>query len=248
MKFDFRNFTRRLTRADWLDLAVRIGATLLLLPFVYLFVGTGYLAGLLAAAIVAFVQWLHDRYLHALSVRINADNAMMWDVEMNGVKVGTITDSDYAALRLRVFTDARNYVAQIGNCGKIVIRAIDYAYLGIPIGAFWIGVMLAVFSPTDFSAIVSWLQKSGTDPVAITAAVKVGAQLFGVLLLVIVGAHWMLGLSRFGFVNRFSEATARAVRVRCGVAAEGELTLVRWADGGPLFNDEMAFIRTDRKG
>ena len=57
--------------------------------------------------------------------------------------------------------------------------------------------------------------------------------------MVIVCVHAMLGMSRLGFVNRFSEATRSAVRLHCGVAAEGDLTLFRWSDECLHYNDEM---------
>lgn len=235
-----------LNSIQWRKIGPTAIFSLVFVPVTLLFFsGDLLLASLLAGAFGFGANELRQKYVRFLTDRVNTENAIAWDVEINDVKVGTITDSDYAAVRLKVFSDIHNYVAQLGNLGRMAMRVLDYCYLGIPLGVFWVMVALAVFSPDSFTAIISELQKSG--PAAISSGLKVGAQFIGVLMVAVVGFHFMFEFSRFGFVNRFSEATARIVRRRCGVAAEGNMTLVRWVDGVPYFNDEMTYVRGGRK-
>lgn len=187
------------------------------------------------------ISLLRQRYLDSLAKRAKAEHPIEWTVEMNGVDVGTITDAEYADIRLTVFSNTGHYVRQLLNLGRVVFRIFDYCYAGIPIAVFWIVGALAILEPDVFTSIVAAFQKSGPDAVA--QALSVAAQLFIPCAVLIFGLHWIIGMSRFGFVNKFSEATMHAVRTRCGVAVEGNMQLVRWEHGAATFCDEMASMR-----
>lgn len=206
--------------------------------------GNWLLGGALAGIAVPAAREIHARYGRALVARIDAADSPTWDVEVNQVKAGTITDADYAAIRLRVFYDFRTYAAQVVNLFRVALNSFDYCYRAIPLGLFWVGVALAIFSPETISSVLAALQHA--TPSDMRHAVVTAGSLLAILMIVSVGFHWMLGLSRFGFINRFDEATGTAVRKHCGVVAEGSIMLVRWADGSPVVSDEMAFVRRKR--
>lgn len=206
--------------------------------------GNWVLGGALAGVAVAAAREIHSRYGRALAARIDAADGPTWDVEVNQVKSGTITDADYATIRLRVFCDFRTYIGQVANLFRVALNSFDYCYRAIPLGLFWVGVALAVFSPETISSVLAALQHA--SPNDMQHAVLTAGSLLAVMMIVSVGFHWMLGLSRFGFINRFDEAIGTAVRKHCGVAAEGSIMLVRWTDGAPVLNDEMAFVRRKR--
>lgn len=199
------------------------------------------LGAVLASVVVIFADRLHRQYVRALAVRIEAKDSPSWDVEVNQVKAGTITDADYATIRLRIIYDVRVYVAQILNLLRVVLNSFEYCYRAIPIGLFWVGVALAVFSPETISSVLATLQ--GATPDDIKRAVSMAGSMLALMMILSVGFHWAFGLSRFGFVNRFDEAIGTAVRKHCAVAADGSIHLSRWTDGSVVFPDEMAFFR-----
>lgn len=208
------------------------------------FFGNPYLAGPAALALLLGADRLHAQYMRALNARIEAKDGFSWDVEVNQVKVGSIQDADYALIWHRVFSDVRVYVAQVLNLFRVALNSFDYCYRAIPIGLFWVGVALAVFSPETISSVLAALQ--GATAESIKHAVSVAGSLSALMMILSVAFHWMFGLSRFGFINRFDEAVGTAVRKHCGVAAEGSVMLSRLVDGGPVFGDEMAFLRRDK--
>lgn len=205
------------------------------------FFGSPYLAGPAALALLFAADHMHAKYMRALAARIEAKDSFAWDVEVNQVKVGSIPDADYALIRHRVFSDVRVYVAQAVNLLRVALNSFDYCYRAIPLGIFWVGVALAIFSPETISSVLAALQHA--TPSDMRNAVGTAGSMLAIMMMVSVAFHWMFGLSRFGFINRFDDAVGRAVRKHCGVAAEGSIVLYRWADGGPIFADEMATIR-----
>ena len=209
----------------------------------WLFFGNPYLAGPAALALLFWADRLHAQYMRALTDRIEAKGGFSWDVAVNQVKVGSILDADYALIRHRIFSDVRVYVAQVLNILRVALSSFDYCYRAIPLGLFWVGVALAVFSPETISSVLAALQ--GATAESIKHAVSMAGSLLALMMILSVAFHWTTGLSRFGFVNRFDEAVGIAVRKHCGVAAEGSVVLSRWGDGGPVVGDEMAFLRSD---
>lgn len=170
------------------------------------------------------------KYVTGLTRRIEANAPIEWDVTLNGVKIGKIKDAEYAGICLEVFSDKRNHIAQALNVGKVFLRAFDYVYVAIPVCVFWVFIALAVFSPESFVNIVEEIQKGG--PAVIALAAKTGVKLFGFLMVISFALHVALGLSRFGFVNCFSEAINTAVRKHCGAAGEGDVVVSQLAIAG----------------
>lgn len=203
-----------------------------------------YLAGPAALALLFAGDHIHAKYMRVLAARMEAKDSFSWDVEVNQVKVGSIPDADYALIRHLVFSDVRVYVAQAANLLRVAFNSFDYCYRAIPLGIFWVGVALAVFSPETISSVLAALQQA--TPSDMKHAVGTAGTMLAIMMMISVAVHWMFGLSRFGFINRFDEAVGTAVRKHCGVAAEGSIVLSRWADGSHVFADEMATIRGEK--
>lgn len=207
--------------------------------------GNWFLGGALAGIAVAAAREVHARYAQVLAARIEAADSPTWDVEVNQVKASTITDAEYAAIRLRVFYDFGTYIGQVANLLRVALNSFDYCYRAIPLGVFWVGVVLVIFSPETISSVLAALQHA--TPSDMRHAVGTAGSLLAIMMIVSVGFHWLLGFSRFGFVNRFDEAVGTAVRKHCGVVAEGSIVLSRWTERGPVFTDEMAHLRRSTK-
>lgn len=210
-------------------------------PLLAAMLGSWVQAGAIALVCTFLADALLRRYLGSLETRKAADNGPAWDVEVNQVKVGTIADSDYAAIRLRVFDDARTYYAQALNILRVAFSALDYCYRAMPLAAFWAAVALFFLAPDTFSETVSAVQRATADE--LKHAVGFAGTLLSFSMILAVSVHWALGISRFGFIDRFDEAIGTAVRQHCSVAADGSVVLSRLTTEGPVFNDEGAFLR-----
>jgi hypothetical protein len=219
----------------------RILAMLTVYPLIAALFGSWFDALVFTLGCIALVDFILRHYLNALAARIEAKNSPTWDVEVNQVKVGAITDSEYAAIRHRVFSNGYLYYTQAMNIFRVAINSFDYCYRAIPLCVFWIVIALAVFSPDSLTETVAAIQHATASE--IKQAVSTAGRLLILTMVLTGGFHWVLGLSHFGYINRFDEAVATNVRQHCSVAAEGLIVLSRWTSDGPVFNNETAFLR-----
>lgn len=206
-------------------------------PLLAAFMGSWLQAGAVTIGCIFLVDYTLRRYIGTLESRIAANTGPTRDVAVNQVKVGTITDADYAAIRLRVFSDARPYYSQALNIFRVAFKSLDYCYRAIPLALFWMAVALAVIAPDTFGETVSAFQNANATEVK--QALGVAGSLLAFTMAMVVMVHWALGLSRFGFVNCFEEAVGTAVRQHCAVAADGSIVLSRLTSEGPVFCDEV---------
>lgn len=223
LKSLWMNFRYVLSWKGMKESRYRIAAFWLMYLPLWWFCGSPYLAGPAALALLFSADQIRAKYMRALAARIDAKDSFSWDVEINQVKVGAISDSDYALIRHGVFSDVRVYVAQGFNLLRVALNSFDYCYRAIPLGLFWIGVALAVFAPETISSVLAALQHA--TPNDMRHAVGTAGSMLAIMMMLSVGFHWMFGLSRFGFINRFDEAVGTAIRQRLGVAAEGGVVL-----------------------
>lgn len=233
MKINFKSLKRN-------HIELLFAIVVMVYPLTYLFTGNWFIAGCISGLLSYFIIVVREHYIQSLQRRIVATNGSNWEVQLNGVKIGTLLDSRYAEIRLKTFEDRRIYIAQAINLGKVVVKAFDYLYINIPIAVFWIVIGFALITPETFSSIYVEAQK--TKPDAILAVIKFCVQAFGIFAVMIIFINVMLG-ARFGFVNHFGTATATVLRTHFQQAAEGDILMVRWIDGSPIINDEMRRVR-----
>ncbi|MGA5726580.1 hypothetical protein ACPCHQ_21850 [Ralstonia thomasii] len=178
------------------------------------------LAGLFGSC---FIHLL-NRYDRSLAKRIATDAPIAWDVRLNGIRIGNVSDAEYAAMQRHVLHDPRNAVAQLCNLGRMASIALDKLIALLPLLFFWGVVTLAVFAPDSCTEAIRELQRA--DAAAITAAVRtalhvgVSCSVMAVALMVAMGF-------RFGYRNRYSDAVGRMVRLHCGASAEGDIQVWR---------------------
>jgi hypothetical protein len=211
--------------------------TLILYPLLLLIFGLHpLLVGIASGAGGAFASRIRLKYIESLNHRSLRPSDLLWDVEVNGVNVGVISDAEYAASRATTLGEPGRYIAQFVNLLKVASTSIDILCSAIPLGLFWCAAGLAVFSPERFSAILPALQKMG--PGGGAAAVRsnllivVFAGVFTICLGVLFG--W-----RLGFVNRFQEDIGRKLREHCGSAADGRVTVRRRGAPEPIGNTDQ---------
>jgi len=167
------------------------------------------------------------------------ENRVTWDVVVNDVVVGKITDADYAAIRLEVFATPSLYLAQVVNVLKVLFRSIGVCLRQLPSLAFWIVAALALLAPSTLVELCGEIQQMG--PAEIAEATR---RLVAIAVPFILGSLWVCGLSHLGFVDQFAEETAKGVRKRCGVAAEGTVRLKSFCtiEGGYHFREETVHM------
>lgn len=181
-----------------------------------------------------------SRYESALSKRIDAgDEAVTWQVLVNGVTASTLSDAAYAAIRRRVFFDAHTYVDQLLNFGNVLSRVVNSLFLTIPIAVFWCGLACFFLAPDTFASILAELQKV-TPAQIVSSGVPTGIlRMLVVISISMIAVSIMMGKS-FGFINRFDQASNEAIRRAIGCAAEGDVFLFRFVDGKMIVAGDYA--------
>ncbi|WP_226034427.1 hypothetical protein [Aquitalea palustris] len=230
---------------QWKEIGLASLFSLVLYPLAYLFVNQWFLAAVLCSIGSAGLMQIRKKYISNLKKRIEQNTGPDWDVVMNGVKASTISDADYALIRLQVFQDPRTYIAQVVNLFGVAYRVLNAFVWVLPLIVFWAILLGCYFFPNTMHSILAEIQNLGFM-VALTRLVDSVAPAIGTTVAVVAVFLITFGSTTFGFVNRFSFGSGNAVRKHCGIAAEGNLTLVRWTDGCPHFNDEMEFVRRHR--
>jgi len=173
------------------------------------------------------VNYMMDRLDTSYSKRIEAKEKITWNVLMNGVNVGTVSDVQYAIMQQRSFRDGRNAIAQVLNLVRTVFCIIEKLIIAIPLSLFWGVVAFAISSPDSLS---SALHDFKADPASIITSVGSFIHIVLTLMFIAVGIMFFIGY-RFGFKNYYSAAVGRMLRQHCNTPADGDLTLYRAARG-----------------
>lgn len=188
-------------------------------------VGLGHVAGGAVGFVVAFVTAVgRQRQRAALQSRIDKPALLHWDVVVNNVRVGALSDAQYAGLEKAVLDDWRLYGAQAVNLAKVVVRTAEMLIFAVPVTLFWLGLAVAIFDPKDAAVIVQGLRTA--SPAEIVAAVAHWAPTWLVSAAVLMSMFALLASPRLGYENKFNAELGEAVRRRLRVAAVGRLMLV----------------------
>ncbi len=174
-----------------------------------------------------------------LSSRIEAGNSVPWSVDVNGVIVGTIADSDYAAIQRSVWLDVRTYLAQLLNLGHVLSRIANTWFVAIPLGVFWFGLLCFFFAPNTFVSILAELQQ--VTPAQIASGSHRLLELL-VISSIMLTAMLVATGRPFGFIDCFGQAVNKAVRAAIECAAEGDVSLHRYAGETAIVSSEMGSI------
>ena len=176
---------------------------------------------------------LVDKYEAGLTKRMEADAPVTWDLWINDVQVGSVTDAQYAAMQRHAARDGRNAVAQLFNVGQMALVVADNLLVAVPLMCFWTAIGMAAFSPDAFLEVAQQLQNAG--PAAITSAVQSFMQVGVLVLAITVGMMVAMGF-RFGFKNFYAAAVNRMLRRHCNTPVEGDVRLSRQVSGDLVAN------------
>jgi len=165
-----------------------------------------------------------SRHESMLSRRIEAGNAVPWQVRVNGVTVGAIDDSHYAAIQRSVWLDVRTHLAQLLNLGHVLSRIANTWFVAIPLGVFWCSLACFFFAPNTFALILAELQRSTPAQIASGAHALLGLLVISSMMLIAVSA--ITGRPSFGFTNCFDRDINKAIRAAIDCAADGDVSLL----------------------
>lgn len=177
----------------------------------------------LSVGITLGIAWAMGRLEGRFQDRISADTALHWEVLINGVTVGSVSDTEYAQIQQAAFRDERLGMSQLLNAGHVMIVGASRLMVAIPLQFFWLAALYALYDAAGFLAMIAQLQAAGPETLVYTFQ-----HLMTILLL--IGTLW-LGLSaltgsRMGFRNHYRERVAQLLRQRFDVVAEGDVILV----------------------
>ena len=179
-------------------------------------------AGTMAVATVSIAR------KHLAALRRRADDVSgpwAWNVLVNDVAVGSLSDAQIAALTLAGYTDRRLISAQIVNVVRALFSAFNALLLATPHVVFWLVAAWFVYNTTDFMHIVALAQKA--TPQEIAAALHTVGWAYFTFSIVAFGAASALSGSFYGLHNVFRSALCQTVRKELRVSADGRITLLR---------------------
>ncbi|MCQ8118488.1 hypothetical protein [Methylomonas rosea] len=181
---------------------------------------------LTTGASLAAAHLIKYQYL-TLDKRITSEKTTEWDVYINNIRMGTVTDAQYASMQQRVYIDPKNSMAQIVNIVYVLQTVIIKLAVAIPLGVFWMMVFSLGYSPDTWVGTIQLLQTA--DAASLTAAAKSLHEMFFMLALLtalIAGVMMALGV-KFGFKNVYADAIGVLLRQHFKVPADGEIRLCR---------------------
>lgn len=181
---------------------------------------------LTSGAGLAAAHLIKHQYL-TLDKRITPEKTTDWDVYINNIRMGTVTDAQYASMQQRAYFDPKNGVAQLLNLAHVLQTFILKLAVAIPLGIFWMMVFSLVISPETWVETMQQLQTADTATLTSTAKSlhELGATIT-VLATLTAGIMMALGV-KFGFRNVYADAVGIMLRQHFKVHAEGEITLCR---------------------
>lgn len=197
------------------------------------------LSALFAVAFMVGCVWALDRRDASYSQRIAADEAVQWEVWLNGVMLGNLTDAEYATYQQHACRDGGHVIDQLMNDFSALRRLAWWAASSVAVIAFWAGVVAAIAAPEAFLAAVRELLRDDVAGRAVRDLRMIGMNASLILLLVLFVAVGG-GANRFGLRNCHSEAVGRMLRKRFKTPAEGQVFVF------PVVSEqaaERAFVR-----
>lgn len=160
----------------------------------------------------------------ALQQRIDRPAAMVWEVMVNNVRVGQLSDATYARYEKAVHEDWRVYSAQLANLAKVCMRAGEMLLFAVPISLVWIVLAIIVIDPAAAASVVEALRAAPASELisAIERSMSVVMFIFAITMFMFAA----LASPRLGYVNQFTRELNDVVRRHVRVAAEGRMMLV----------------------
>lgn len=168
----------------------------------------------------------------------DAEN-VVWDVYMNKVHVGTISDDRLAALQDTVADNWRNMATQAVNLFGVPLRMFDLFVSTIPAVTFWLILGWAMIAPDSLVETFSSVRSSPLQQ--LQHGVSVAIWMLINICLVAFLLRMGFGGQTYGARNVYLEALGDLLRQELKVAATGSMTISRESNGEvSQFQPDMA--------
>lgn len=185
----------------------------------------GHVAAGALGFVVAFLTTAgRQRQRAELQARIDNPASLHWEVVVNDVRVGALSDANYAMLEQAVFDNWRLYVAQVQNLVEMVGHFSGKLLFSVPVTLFWLGVAVIAFDPNSAVAVLDAMRTAPSSE--LIGAFAHWAPGIATVVAVPMCLFAVLAAPRFGYENQFQAALGAAVRRRVQAAAEGRMLLV----------------------
>jgi hypothetical protein len=161
---------------------------------------------------------------------LTREKPIAWDVLLNGIQIGTISDTEYACIRSLVYRQYKYVIAldQFFNLIHVFVAILRHLGIMLPLTVFWSGLGLALIDPEQFTEIWYGLQQ---NPDAFLVILKA----FLALLLVSIMLMAAFGF-RFGFRNYYIEAIDNMLRRHFNMPAKGKIDMI------PKYRTRLAVV------
>ncbi|MBA9859919.1 hypothetical protein [Ralstonia insidiosa] len=192
---------------------------------------TVLLSSILAGVTGALASFARERHLANLEVQfrnVEELKPVNWDVVVNGVKTGEVSNADYAAIQYEVYASNWLWLQQAVSILKAVWRSATSTVSALPFALTWALVLGALCAPNEVLSVFSALGHATAEQ--ITSAAQTLVAFWLVVGMVTFAAPSLIG-GRSNWVSVFDSAIALKLRRRTGTSAVGNVTVVRFAEG-----------------
>jgi hypothetical protein len=222
----FKKVTRVMPK-NWPISVVGVGVVSLAVSYGMDVTWPGLAISVMSAMVGAAVALYRlGRYEAGLAERVMGNAPFVWDVWLNGIRIGTISDSQYAGMQRDAMRDARLIFAQLVNLGHVALNVAGCVCATVPRLAIWLAAA-AVFVMPDALVDVALAWRTA-EPDTLIAGLRNLFELVAVASVLWVAFRVINGY-RFGFCNQYDKAVGRMIRQQCNTPTVGELRLTRWS-------------------
>ncbi|MFJ3465167.1 hypothetical protein [Achromobacter spanius] len=191
--------------------------------------------GILAGVFAAFTIFIAVRTDRRLQARTTKPQPWIWEIAVNDVPVGTITDGQYAAILRGVLRNWRVAAEQLSASLKWAAILAGKMVLISPLVLFWLLTVLAIAFPDESMPIVRELfvdwQARAWGSVSLKNTVGITGMLAFFLAFFSMPARSL---------SRYEQAVDRRLRLYLNTPADGDVQALRlpapwkaWKDANP---------------
>lgn len=176
-----------------------------------------------AAAAYISVQYYFFERQQDFSERIEKGHHSTWVATINGVKVGSLSDAQYATIQQNAFNNERIALSQCANLGRVAVIFLGRLFSGLPIFLFWFAVIyFYCLSPGSVDDLVKAVQTFSITDISGVISSAVSVTTCALLISYMITIFWG---GSVGFINKYNEEINKMLRVHFNTPAEGNIKL-----------------------
>ena len=175
---------------------------------------------------IALAFWSFDK---ELTQRMQAENPIVWDAIIQGIKVGIVKDTDYAAMRRYIMRDGTFIRDQALNTLSVCWRLCTHLVVNLPLAMLSVLFWAIVLTPHKHtSELVGIIENMPPEQLAST--LQNGFQLVARILILVYAVMLASNPSRFGYGNHFEIKMNELLLHHLRITHKADITLARTVD------------------